>query len=396
MLSTLKFYNKLDIPAFSFNQITIVFSLLLILQFPSLPFFLKYMHSDLNYIISTFFILSAGFYYAMISYIKKIRYNTSFLHSPLLTAFLAIFLLFLNAILYHHQLMLQSIGKGTDAGDALTFTAANLLHGHFPYSRLTYLNNPASAGPGLFIFAMPFTYIGAYGLLIPALVITLSLVVQKITKQTYLANLFLILFLTSPAFIQFMAEGNDYLIIGLVYTLLTIALFFCWNSSRFFNVFFIFMIGLMATSRLNFIYLPAVLSVFLWKRDRKSALYFGITASLIALGIHIGFYLWNPAHYGPLHVVNDYARYTYQSSDRLLLLLFFSAAVAFITLLSAQKTLSSWLFFLWLCLTTPLLIGGFFCVIHQHWDLQGIGLGYITLTAPIFLTGLLCHAYFFE
>lgn len=396
MLSTYKFYHKLAIQVFSLNRSTIIFLLLIILQFPSLPFFLKYIHSDFLFIISAFIAISAGFYYALFSYLDKSRYKVMLLNSPLLTVFLAFFLLFLNAILYHHQLALQSIGRGTDAGDALTFTATNLLHGHFPYSRLTYLNNPASAGPGLFIFAMPFTYIGAYGLLIPSLTITLSLVIQKITKHTYLSNLFLIIFLTSPAFIQFMAEGNDYLIIGLVFTLLTIALYYCWNKSHFYNIALIFAFGLMATSRLNFIYMPAVLSVFLWKRDRKSAIYFGIVSSLIALGIHIGFYLWNPAHYGPLHVVNDYARYTYQSHDRLFLLLFFSAIVAAITLFSNQRTLSSWLIFLWLCLTTPLIIGGFFCLIHENWDLQGIGLGYITLTAPIFLTGLLCHAYFSE
>jgi hypothetical protein len=87
----------------------------------------------------------------------------------------------------------------------------------------------------------------------------------------------------------------------------------------------------------------------------------------------------------PLHVVNDYARYTIDNNYGLSILISFSAITGALTVLAITDTLTSWLFFLWLCLTMPLLIGGGFCLIHEHWNVQGIGLGYITLTAPILM-----------
>ena len=276
-------------------------------------------------------------------------------------------------------------GKGTDAGDALTFTGYNLLHGHFPYSRLTYLQNPVSAGPGLFILALPFTYIGAYGILIPLLIILSAVTIKNITNSFSNANLYLLCLLTSPSFMQEIAQGNDYLIIGLTYSLMVVALFYYWEKNWLNDLCFIIGIGLLATMRLNFFYLAPLLGVFIWKRNKKRGIYFAFTGLLVTLLIHFGFYMWNSSRYMPLHVINDYASYTTGNAYGLAILISFCTIIGTLTIFFLKNTLESWLFFLWLCLIAPLLIGGFFCLIHEHWDIQGIGFGYITLTAPILI-----------
>jgi hypothetical protein len=377
--------DKTTMNKFSRNNLIRIFLLLFSLQLPSLAPIFKYLHFDMNFLIPFYAIAIIIFYSMLFSTSLRFLYFQKILNSPLTLIFLFIFLLLLNAVLYRHQLALQSIGRGTDAGDALTFTAYNLFHGHFPYSHLTYLGNFVSAGPGLFILALPFTYIGAYGILIPLLIILSALIIKNLTGSFLYANLYMLCLLTSPSFIQAIAQGNDYLIIGLTYSLITVTLFNYWGKNWLYNLCFIVCIGLLATVRLNFFYLAPLLGAFIWKRDKNAGIYFACTGLFITLLIHAGFYMWNPSHYMPLHVINDYAGYTTGNDYGLGILISFCAIIGMLTIFFLKNTLESWLFFLWLCLTTPLLIGGFFCLIHQHWDIQGIGFGYITLTAPILI-----------
>lgn len=375
--------NKIN--SIELNNI-IRFSLLLFsLQLPSLAPILKYIQLDMHWFLLCYIACISVFYYIIFSGSRQFSSVYKLLNSPLTMIFLFILLLLINAVLYRYQLTLQSIGKGTDAGDALTFTGYNLLHGNVPYSRLTYLNNLVSAGPGLFIITLPFTYIGAYGLLIPLLLILSAWVIKTITQSFLNANIYMLCLLSSPSFMQAVAQGNDYLIIGSMYSLLTVALFYYWGKNWLYNLCFIVSIGLLATARLNFFYLAALLGVFIWKRNKTSGICFALGGLLVTLSIHFGFYTWNPLRYMPLHVIHDYATYTTDSIYRTGLLISFCTIIGITTVLLVKNTLGSWLFFLWLCLLTPLLIGGFFCLIHEHWDAQGIGLGYITLTAPILI-----------
>lgn len=119
----------------------LIFLLLFSLQLTSLAPIFKYVHLSMDWFLPCYMMVAIIFYSILLSKSSQPLIFQKILASPLTLLFLFIFLLFLNAILYRHQLFLQSIGRGTDAGDALTFTGYNLLHGHYPYSRLTYLDN---------------------------------------------------------------------------------------------------------------------------------------------------------------------------------------------------------------------------------------------------------------
>lgn len=373
------------------QKIVCVFLLLFSLQLTSLAPIFKYCNVNMIWFLPCYTVIMTTFYCVLFFKSLQPLFLQKFLDSPLTMIFLFILLLFVNAILYHYQLTLQSIGRGTDAGDALTFTGSNLLHGKFPYSRLTYLGNVVSAGPGLFIFALPFTYIHAYGLLIPILIMLSTYVIKTVSKNTAIGNVYLLSLLSSPAILQEIGQGNDYLIIGLVYALLTIACFYYWRENKFYQLCLACAIGLLATARLNFFYLPLLLGVFVWKQNKKAGMLIGLTGLFIAICTHLGFYLWDPPHYDPLHVINDYASYTIHSTYGLSILISLCLIAGIITIAMVKNTLTSWLFFLWLCLTTPLFVGGLFYLIHENWNIQGIGIGYIALTTPIILTAIVIY-----
>ncbi|OGT39884.1 MAG: hypothetical protein A3E81_01835 [Gammaproteobacteria bacterium RIFCSPHIGHO2_12_FULL_36_30] len=386
---TITSFSNSDI--FSSNKIIYIFLLLFCLQLPSLAPIIRYLHIGMYWFLPSYLIIFVIFYFFLLSKSLQSLYFQKLLDSSFTTLILLLFLLIINAILYHHELVLQSIGRGTDARDALTFTGYNLVHGYFPYSHLTYLKNPESAGPGLIIFALPFTYSGSYGLLIPLLITTSAFAIKIITRSAFNTNLYLLCLFSSPAVMQFLAEANDYLIIGLVYGLIAVVLFYFWGKNWLYDISFIVFIGVLATARLNFFYLAPLLGFFIWKRNKKQGIYFALTGLLITLSIHIGFYLWNPHHYTPLYVIH-YARYTFNNAYGLSILISACVLSGIITIAAVKNTLGSWLFFLWLCLTTPLAVGALFCLMNEHWNIQGIGLGYITLTAPILIMWIsMCH-----
>ena len=285
---------------------------------------------------------------------------------------------------------LQAIGKGSDAEAALFLAANRLFHGLYPYTQLDYLGNFPSAAPGLVLLMAPFTMTKTFPLLIPFLVIVSAVIIKKISYTSSKANLYLLFLLSSPAFLQSMIQANDYLITGLLFSLLAVGLFYYWDKSRWGNALLIVLAGFLGCSRLNFFYFPLLLGFFLTRRNVKSAVTFAIPALMITLLLHAGFYWWDPHAYSPMQVATkQYSGTILYRFDTLFILVSASIAVAIITMIRVKNSLESWLFYLWLCLATPLIIGGVFFMMKSNWTLQsGMGLGYITLTAPILIMSL--------
>ncbi len=366
------------------KKISISLLLLFFLQIPSLMAIFKYIHVDMAWFVPLYMTVVGIFYYVFFQKVSEPSCLKKLLGTNHTMIFLSACFFLIDIVLYHHELSLQAIGRGTDSGPALILSGVRLLHGLFPYSKLDYLHNPISPGPGWVILTMPFTCTGLYELIIPLLVIVSAFTVKKITQSTLNANIYLLCLLSSPAFVQAMVTGNDYVTMGLAYCLFTVALFYFWQKNKLCKLCFIIGVGMLATARFNFSYLAPLLGFFIWSNNKKEGLYFALGGLFVTFALHAGFYLWDPNHYTPLHVIKDKGARVF-SGFHAVVLLSTSIAAVVITLLTLKNTLKSWLFLLWLCLTTPLLILDFFSLRCSHQAIAGYDVFFIMITAPILI-----------
>ena len=367
---------------FASKNIVRILLLLFSLQIPSLPPIFKYVHVDMLWFVPFYMIVIGIFYHCLFLKSSQQSQIQKILNSHFTMFFLFTYLLLITLILYRHELALQAIGQGTDSGPCAIVSGLRLLHGKFPYLHLDYLRNPISAGPGWVMLMMPFSCTGLYGLLIPTLVIASTIVIKKITRSNLGANIYLLCLLSSPGFMNAMVVGNDYVAIGIVYGLVAIALFYYYRKNWLYDLCFMIGVGMLATARLNFWYLAPLFGFFIWGRNKKDGVYFALAGLLVTILLHLGFYLWNPQHYAPLHVIKDDATPVF-GGHAMIILLCVSVISGIIAFLTLKNTLKSWLFLLWICLTAPLFVVGIFALIQTHWDLQGNGFSYLIITAPI-------------
>ena len=141
--------------------------LMIVMQIPSLIPLIKYTPHALTWTMPCYFLIIFGSYIYLLSNLNHSSAVRKILDSQLTMIFLLALILAANLLLYPHELALQAIGRGSDAGDALIKSGNLLLKGNFPYSIPTYLHNPISPGPGWVLMLMPFTCTGLYVLLIP-------------------------------------------------------------------------------------------------------------------------------------------------------------------------------------------------------------------------------------
>ena len=383
---TIFLYENTISSSHKLKNIICVLLLLFALQLPSVELILKYLHPNIWFLSCYMFSISVFYYYLFLGPYQPFNIQ-KILNSHLTTLVLFIFILLINFVLYHYELALQAMGRGSDAGPALIMSGRALLHGYFPYLHLDYLHNPPSPGPGWVVLTMPFTCTGLYELLTPNLVISSALIIKKITRSNLSANLYLICLCSSPAFIQAMVTGIDYLPMGFMLCFLTIAIFYYWGEKKLYDIYLIIGTGMLATARLNFLYLAPLLGLFICGRDKKSGIYFSLMGLSVTLLFHIGFYLWNPQHYTPLHVIHDYGFPVIQNNDCVYTLVLICIITVIMTYVTLKNTLRSWLFLLWFYLTTPLFLADCLEVIHIHF--QHFGFGFLVITMPI-LTWWIC------
>jgi len=258
----------------------------------------------------------------------------------------------LNYVLYPIADALKFQMRGSDQDDALLQLARRLLQGLSPYAQPTYFGNPISTGPGLVLLLWPLLTPATYFLITPLCLGGVALVLARVRRSWLPANLLVLLCMSSPAFWETMVVGSDVFVMGgICFGVLTAVYYkLAWRPGALLLCALI--LGAAATSRVIFIYLIPLISLFQWKRGPGLALALGGLALAVALGLHGVFYLWDPAHYTPLHLLGK--------GNQLLppvlkaAVLMGGVGVAVWAWLRLSDTYPSWLFFLWLGLVIPL------------------------------------------
>ena len=216
---------------------------------------------------------------------------------------LALFLVVSFAVLY--PLAKSGIyGPGSDRDDALTRACAALRSGRYPYSTLTYLNNPISPMPGELMLAMPFAWLGCVALqnLFWAAVFYTVLRTATGRASAAVAVCCLLLF-GSPEVLRELVTGGDLGTTALMVLSTTYLLCKTCERPGHWWIGSAILLGLSLSSRPVYLMLVPILgarllAILAWPR---AVLVFALILGAFAL-VTLPFYLANPAGFTPLSV----------------------------------------------------------------------------------------------
>ncbi|MBV8113656.1 MAG: hypothetical protein JO300_02875 [Silvibacterium sp.] len=199
-------------------------------------------------------------------------------------------------------------GVGSDRDDALRVASAALVHGHYPYYGRTYFGNPITPLPGAVILATPFYLLGNVGLenlFWLAIFLWFSSIYFR-ERSTALMLVLLTLGAVSANLDDFVV-GGDYGINGIYVAIALFAMIATADRDRplILHIAACVLLGLAIDSRPTYIVVFPLVAAYLWQHSGpKVALRAVLISGLVAGVSSIPFYLYDPAHFGPLHVTH--------------------------------------------------------------------------------------------
>jgi len=250
----------------------------------------------------------------------------------------------------------KNIGKGSTGDDAIIEPALTLLRSDGLYSPILYDGAPISPGPGWILQNSPFALFDIYWLLSAFYIVFSVILFRSLFGKFRETNLVLILISTSLIFWELLVTGHDILAIGFSFVIF-VSLIFKLSLYESDDHKFIFAlaiaVGIFSTSRIIFICFPVLLSLFLWKFRKKQALIFLTISLFVSVALHSYFYMTSD-YYQPLHL---FSRGSHQVGIYLSIMGLILTLVAFIRVYkNLEKTIESWLFSAFICLSIPLVV----------------------------------------
>lgn len=289
------------------NRLAWAFMLFLALWLPALKFIYKYLvpyqSGNLHFPGLILMLFVYAFIFCSVRFHKLLgRWNDG----PAIVLICFLLLVAMNYHLYPIADALKHTGGGTDQDDAIINGAQQLLAGQNPYTRLTYFGNPASPGPGWIALLTPFVSVNAYWLITPFCLLLAATALRLHTGDWRAASCFILIPCTTPAFFDHMVIGGDLFAFGCCLVMLVTLL--KKTECQWHYLASGLIAGFLATSRIVFFYVPALLALFVWSRHRRGAMLFLASGILSLLSLHVIFYLWGPDIYAPLHLLGKGGR----------------------------------------------------------------------------------------
>ncbi len=212
-------------------------------------------------------------------------------------------LLFVLLFPLAHQ---HTLGGGSDRDDALRVSASALVHWHYLYSAKTFLGNQVTPLPGAILMATPFYLLGNVSLQNIFWLALFSGFASWFFRGSSTAMIYLLVLLgTSAANLDDFVVGGDYLV-NAMYVCIAVALVIAAhkeNVALWPQVASEVFLGLAVDSRPIYIVVFPVLLAYLCQRQRRSAAVRALlVAGSVAALLSVPFYLYDPAHFGPLHI----------------------------------------------------------------------------------------------
>jgi hypothetical protein len=195
--------------------------------------------------------------------------------------------------------------RGSDQDDCVILGASRLLELKHPYLETSYFGNPCSPGTGMLLLYAPFVLLNVYpfGAIVGA--ILTILVIRQFTSSVYLASIFTSLLFGSLFQLEMLVVGSDLFLIGCGLTIACLKISEATSARDFKAMIWLgILVGLLSSTRVNFLVLIPVMSVYVYLHFKSAALVFFAISFSVATIPSAFIYLYNPAVFTPLHLLS--------------------------------------------------------------------------------------------
>ncbi len=262
----------------------------------------------------------------------------------------------------------KDIGKGSTGDDAMIVAALTIPGDGRLYDVALYDGAPVSPGPGWILLNAPFALLDIFWLCSVSYIFLSIFLYRQFPGRNRPSLIILLLLSTSLFFWEMLVNGHDLIAIGFSFVVLAILAFRYFSqgqSSLAALISLAFLVCVVSTSRIVFIFLPVLLGILAAKKDIRKAIYFMLASILVALIFH-GFYFSISDYYQPLHLLR-------RGSGNVALPIIIIGMIAtlggVITLFYRKaETLEDWFLSIFYCLAIPLAFIAFGELNAVGWD----------------------------
>jgi hypothetical protein len=261
----------------------------------------------ITYINSIFFIfyiiILFIFFYIVLkkqSYINLKKYISNYFYISFILLIATLIIWYLYPIA--DALKLQM--KGSDKDDGIILAATAILNLEHPYLEPSYYGNPHSAGMGIILIYLPFVYLNLYQFGAIYFSAYAILKIHKFANNSYYAAVFSTLLFSSIFNIETLIQGTDLFLVGCGLVILSIDLMKNIGSKNILKFLWpAVLCGLLASSRINFLIIVPIISLYIFIYSKKISIIFGVLATIVALLPSIFVYFLDPQSFTPLHLI---------------------------------------------------------------------------------------------
>lgn len=270
---------------------------------PSLRPIFKYV-ADFHAIVAILYVFAVGFALFFLGQRSIGHANLNWIGSYQHLVLVSLFVALVVWVVYPLADELKLQMRGSDQDDCVILGVNQLLQLSNPYVLKTYLGNPCSTGPGLLFLYAPFVAAGAYPLG-AVFAMTLALGTMRFAgMESYSVGVFLTLMVASIFTQEMLVVGSDLFALGCGFLVL------CFCLTRFIkdrNLPGLFamavLAGLLASSRINFLFLGPLVAGFVILHWRSGGIVFLLVTACVALGPGFYLYISDPEVFAPLHLL---------------------------------------------------------------------------------------------
>ncbi|MBW8524026.1 hypothetical protein K0U91_02150 [Chryseobacterium chendengshani] len=282
-----KFFRENCLDFFLFNFLIVLPSIRFFDKILSIPIFVIYfIVANIIYIFRT-----------KISNLKIFRYKWWILFIVVSTV--------LNCIIYPKVDDRKNSGKGSTGDDAIILAAQTLKTTGKLYDVYIDENTPISPGPGWVLINSGFVLLDLYVFFSPFYLLILFLVLRKYVFNDKELNMFALFTGITLVFWELLFNGHDILPFSLSFLIISIVIFYKSHDKSSLWQFIVlgFLLGILSTSRIVFIFLPFLFSFLVMNLNRKKGVILLIVSLSVNLFFNIYFYSIN-TRFQPLHLFN--------------------------------------------------------------------------------------------
>lgn len=276
---------------------------LFVILIPSIRAFYKYLPSlntiafliyALIILISLYLIFSQG----------KFLKILNFLNDRKIVFFSIVLITVITLVMYPIADSLKYQMRGSDQDDCIINGVKLMMSFSNPYMEQSYFGNSCSSGFGALFLYIPFVMTGTYQLGSIFASISAIITIKKISVANHQATIFALLIFSSIIWIELIFTGSDFNLIGCFLLILAYGI-----SRNLLNKNIKYLIclsilgGLLASTRINFLILTPLISLFIFKYWRKGAIVFFLISFIVSVLPSTFIYSLNPDSFAPFHLI---------------------------------------------------------------------------------------------